>query len=662
MNKKLFSWKALAGLALLVAMGLTSCKQGKEVDPNDPYNTTKPVKPGTSTAGDADLTFTVTNADGGDVVSLWNAWKKNNADAATALMAKEEITIALNFGNYKLDGKTIALPKFLDTPNGSIINLLISGFAEAKKAFSLDLNNANFAGAEVNITLPATEFEMTLDAQGTKTTLYGTPTLTTLKATADNSKKNALTIKDGVTVSGISFGGALNASADNVIAKLVSGTEGLVEGKGAIVGDKDNGAVYVKNLIVTADVTVNDGDKAALDKITILEGADLTLGAAKSQVKEIVGLGDITKAAKQNLLKLKGDADDFSKLEAISNVIISGNATNALTDANIPTKIADASIFNGCVLNLDVDLYSGASNVEFKGAVNLKVENVATINFSKVEFAKTSAITLRGTETVSKSSVIKMFQWDKAKSDYVVVADEDEDNLTAANAKGKGVDYAQSTYTSWKAVTTNNIATGMADGKFFHFATIENAETAYKAAKKAYDKLISDYGTAAIAWANAQQEYLDYKAAWEKLYGTQNATKDPIHDADGKAQVASFTAYTDREIQDGDYTGSWINAKGLYRYYADEWAFVTGANAKIDGADWFTISYTSSSTVVPEAVALNFDGDCTYGGKALSATVLNNLITGFYPSFTSVKDAWFYVTYDGVTYEWKRTSGGYILQ
>ena len=26
MNKKLFSWKALAGLALLVAMGMTSCK------------------------------------------------------------------------------------------------------------------------------------------------------------------------------------------------------------------------------------------------------------------------------------------------------------------------------------------------------------------------------------------------------------------------------------------------------------------------------------------------------------------------------------------------------------------------------------------------------------------------------------------------------------
>ena len=44
MNKKLFSWKALAGLALLVAMGMTSCKNTTEVDPNDPYATKTPTQ------------------------------------------------------------------------------------------------------------------------------------------------------------------------------------------------------------------------------------------------------------------------------------------------------------------------------------------------------------------------------------------------------------------------------------------------------------------------------------------------------------------------------------------------------------------------------------------------------------------------------------------
>ena len=71
MNKKLFSWKALAGLALLVAVGLTSCKQGTEVDPNDPYNTKTPTQPGTSTKG-GDLVFTITKSS--DITSLWASY------------------------------------------------------------------------------------------------------------------------------------------------------------------------------------------------------------------------------------------------------------------------------------------------------------------------------------------------------------------------------------------------------------------------------------------------------------------------------------------------------------------------------------------------------------------------------------------------------------
>jgi hypothetical protein len=663
MNKKLFSWKALAGLALLVAMGMTSCKNTTEVDPNDPYNTQKPVKPGTSTAGDADLTFTITNASGGDAVSLWNAWKKNNADAAKELMAEEEITIALDFSNYKLDGKTIALPQFLTTPNGSVINLIVSGFAEAKKPFKLDLKNKSFAGAEVNITLLATDFDMDLDARGTKTTLGGAATLTTLTAKADNSKKNALTIDETVTVSGIDLKeGAIKGSADNIIAKLVSGTEGLVEGKGAIVGDKDNGAVYAKNLIATADVTVNGGDKAALESVVLAEGVTMTLGAAKSQIESIVGLGTEKKPTKVNL---KGDADDLSKIGGATNVTLSGNATT-VTGAIVPTKIADASVFEDCEFDMAVDLYSGASNAKFKKAVRLYVEDIATINFANVDFAKTATLRLYGTETISTTSLVKMFQWDKAGQDYLPVKDDDEDNLTAANAKNEGVDYVQTTYTSWTRITGAGITTGMKDGKFFHFTTIEKAEAALKKSKEAYDKLVAKNGTAGLAASNKSAEYNTYKADWEALYGTQNQFKDPIHNAKGEDQVASFTAYTDQEIWDGktdDGAIGWNAAyNGLYRDYADEWAFVTGANAKIDGSDWFTISYAATSTVVPEAVDLIFDGDCTYGGKALSANALNSLITGWSPGFTSVKDAWFYVTYDGETYEWKRTTGGYLLQ
>ena len=663
MNKKLFSWKALAGLALLVAMGMTSCKNTTEVDPNDPYNTQKPVKPGTSTAGDADLTFTITNASGGDLTSLWNAWKKSNADAAKELMAEEEVTIALNFANYKLDGNEIAIPAFVNTPNGSIINIVVSGFAEAKKP--LNLSTKNLKGAEVNITLPSAAFDMVLDAQGSKVTLDGDATsLTSLKATADNSKKNALTIEEDVTVAGIDFSGALNASADNVLAKLVSGTEGLVEGKGALVGHKDNGAVYVKNLIATADVTVNGADKAALESVTLAEGVTMTLGAAKSQIESIIGLGTDKKPSKVNL---KGDADDFSKIGAATNVTLAGNAKDVISGSIIPTKIADASDFEACVFDMDVDLYSGASNVEFKGDVNLKVDDLSTINFANVEFAKTAAITLEGTETVNRTSVIKMFQWNKANEDYEEVTDDDEDNLTAANAKGDDADFSQTEYNSWTRVINSGITTGMKDGKFFHFKTIETEEATLKDAKEAYDKLVEKNGKAALATTNASAEYNAYKAAWEALYGTQNADKDPIHNDKGEDQVASFTAYTDKEINDGQTDKgtavAWTQANyGDYRWYKAQWTFVTDGNKAIDGSDWFTVSFKATSTVVPDAVDLVFDGDCTYGGKALSANALNNLIDGWWPNFTSAKDAWFKVTYDGETYEWKRTTGGYILQ
>ena len=106
MNKKLFSWKALAGLALLVAMGMTSCKNTTEVDPNDPYNTKTPTKPGTSTK-DGDLTFTVTKSS--DLVDLWNAY---DATKKAELMKKTTLNIVVNSAGYKLDGGVITLPKF----------------------------------------------------------------------------------------------------------------------------------------------------------------------------------------------------------------------------------------------------------------------------------------------------------------------------------------------------------------------------------------------------------------------------------------------------------------------------------------------------------------------------------------------------------------------
>ena len=629
MNKKLFSWKALAGLALLVAMGMTSCKNTTEVDPNDPYNTQKPVKPGTSTAGDADLTFTITNASGGDVVSLWNAWKKNNADAAKELMAEEEVTIALNFANYKLDGKVIALPKFLDTPNGSVINLIVSGFAEAKKPFYLDFNNSSFAGAEVNVTLLATDFDMKLDATGTKTTLYGAnTTINELAADASKTKKLALSVGDGVTVKAIDMLSGALASADNVEAKLLdSDYETLVEGKGAQVGTEE---VYVKSLVIKTPSAVEGAAKTALKNITIYEGAGLTLVDEKSQVESIVGLGsDLSKPAKSSDLYLAGNEDDFSTIDAISNVRLYSLKK---------TKVEDMDMFDGVVFDMDVDLYTdGADNVEFCKNVTVKVEeSIAEVNFEGVNFAKSATLTMSGAaKEIGKKKLLKMFQYDKTIPGYAEVTSMDEDDLTAANASG---DYAKfvtndANLNTWKKIS----AAGITVTDKFHFATVESLETALKKSQKAYldEGKVSGYDKVAAA------TYTAYANDWKALYGL-NTVKTA---ANGTTPV-EFNKATDNT--------------NLYIKYKDELAFVAGANAAIDGSDWFEIYYAPEDEVTPELVDVNFDADCTIGGKAIDVDKLNSLIST--TGFKKGAEPWFDVTYDKTTYEWKLTkSSAYLV-
>ena len=629
MNKKLFSWKALAGLALLVAMGMTSCKNTTEVDPNDPYNTTKPVKPGTSTAGDADLTFTLTNASGGDLTSLWNAWKKNNADAAKELMAEEEVTIALNFANYKLDGKEIAIPAFVTTPNGSIINIVVSGFAEAKKA--LNFNTKNLAGAEVNFTLPAEEFAMVLNAATTKVTLDGAATLTTLDATASTNNKLALDIEDGVTVEGIKMTGAL-ASADNVEAKLINAAAdaAIEKGKGFQVGSEK---VYVKSAIVNTDVTISGADETALETITVAEGKTLTLGSKKSQIETIVANGDLAK----NKIVFAGDKDDFSKIGAISNAHLNSTAT---------TNIEDMSIFENVVFDMDVNLLDDTvADTEFNGDVIVKVgEDVDQIKFSNVNFGKKAWMGFTGSvEVTTSKSLVKMLQYSKADGKFVAVKNDDEDNLSAASKKGtEGTfTYEAWTYGWWDQDYDDILAQKIYLTDKFHFDAIEDAQDDLDAAKKAYDAEVAKNGYDATNVAGVKA-YDDYKAAWEVLNG------------DSKAIIESGKAVKFEKA-------SSQTKLGLYTDYKNEWAFVNDANKAIDGCDWFTINNYAKGTLEPEIVSLEFDDDCTIGGKDIDAEKLNSLCT--WPRFSSVADAWLVVSYGDTIYKWAKTTGNtYLLK
>jgi maltose-binding protein MalE len=154
MNKKLFSWKALAGLALLVAMGMTSCKNTTEVDPNDPYNTKTPTQP-CVISGTADLTVKI--AVPSDFANLWKNSVKD--DVKKAIAKKDEITVVVSTSGMKLAEKasaatnTLTLPDFFNGATDKVVNLVLDGaFAETKSG--LIINTASLAGDVINVTLP----------------------------------------------------------------------------------------------------------------------------------------------------------------------------------------------------------------------------------------------------------------------------------------------------------------------------------------------------------------------------------------------------------------------------------------------------------------------------------------------------------------------------
>ena len=672
MNKKLFSWKALAGLALLVAMGLTSCKQSTEVDPNDPYNTTKPTKPSSSLDGDYDWEVTIAKTS-----DFADQWSSVATKVKKAVAEADGIDIKINCGAYALDSKTLTIPAFWANAEGKIVNIVFSGAFKSKvdadgNTMQLDVNTDNLAGAEVNIYLPTDEFNFNLAATKVKPTLYGESTVLDLfSAQANANKKNGMTIGDGVQVGIITMAGAL-LGTDNVEALFVNGDISLKEGKGAQVGNQE---VYVKSLFVASNAKVSGADKAALETVTVDANTTLTLGSAKSEIESIVGLGTAKKPTK---LVMAGDADDFSKIGAVNNFTISGNKLDAVTGDVIATNIDDINIFANVVFDMDVILTESASDTEFDGEVIVKVDDAASIKFTSVEFGKKATVYITGgSEVKGKQTVINMFQWAKSSASYEEVKDMDEDNLTAANAKSAGVDIVQRLWnrttgnwcTSWEELVTNNPNISW-DGTKFACVPVDAAKealnnTAKTGSEQVYKQLVADKGAAV---ANADATVLgNYQKDWERLYG--KCKKVEVKDDKGKDISVKFTACTDKEIYEGYYmdgtTKVYISNNrtwnGDLRYYGDENDFVTAANKKIDGCDWFTVYFQARSTTVePEDITIAFT-DCTLAGKALTVTKLNDLI-GWNPGFTSANEAWFKVLLDGEALTWKNTTGGFILQ
>ena len=433
MNKKLFSWKALAGLALLVAMGMTSCKNTTEVDPNDPYNTTKPVQPGTSEKG-ADLAFTITKTS--DLASLW---KNYDATKKAELMKKTELNIVINSGAYKLDGGVLTLPAFFNTPANSVLNLTFNGnFQDAdKQPLNLDAST-NLKGAKVNIKLPAQAFNMGIDATNVAANLTSDgATLGVLAAAANIEKNNALSINSGVTVNAIDLQstGAILTNGGSINALIVDANPICINKKGFQIGNQD---VYTKNLIIdAAGIWVSNDNDTPLGNITINKGCDVTFGYIGAAVESIVG------ATKASECKAELNGYGINKIGSLKNVTV--------TNSGLGFDV-EKTAFDGAVLAEYVTISDKAtsfSNVEVTGNVgfNFTADN-QTFTFSNVKFAAASTVNIWGGIYVSTTPTKITFQWDIDNKIWVEVTAAAP--ITAANKSDAGVEVSSNdVFYSW---------------------------------------------------------------------------------------------------------------------------------------------------------------------------------------------------------------------
>ena len=417
MNKKLFSWKALAGLALLVAMGMTSCKNTTEVDPNDPYNTKIPTKP-SATVKDANVSVTITKTS--DFAAQWSS--QVTSAVLTELAKKNEITIEIKCGAYELDGAALDLPAIWANANGKTLNVIFSGaFKKAEK--DLVVTTSKVAGAVVNFTLPATKFGFNLDASSVVANLASEgATLDKFTAKA-NTGKNGTTIGSGVNVAAIiPQGGDFIGTVNAVYYKDVNPV--IVSKKGININQTTEN--IVKNLIAEGTVTVAQDNDTELGDIVVLKGGKLTVGAIKA-IKSITG----TKPAETELTL--ASASDVAKIASIKNMKITNTA-----QINFDKAVIDNVEFVGPVELATTTI----NNAIFDDRVQINVDgDNKTYTFNGVSFANASWISMNSTLKQSTSKITQTYYWDITASKWIEVT-ATTPNIYAADKQVK-VDVSQ---------------------------------------------------------------------------------------------------------------------------------------------------------------------------------------------------------------------------
>ena len=505
MNKKLFSWKALAGLALLVAMGMTSCKNNTEVDPNDPYNVTKPVTPGIVDSKTADLTIAI-----GVPSDFLKFWNKVDADTKTALAKKSEITVVIKTKGMQLgetasaSTRTLTLPDFFNGKDGKIVNVLMDGaFGETKN--ELIIKSTALAKDLIYITLPGNNdesiYSLSYNAGTSIPVLLSSATtyIDKLTVNGDNGK-NALKVGSGITAARIPNGStAVNIDGGTIETVMVDynvstgygvkytteDTKGTVtlpwwptnkNFNNGIALPNGNGSVY--GVWATGNIDVYAMSyNAPLNNVVIEEGNTVWLygpeygwkGWGNADVapfaKQIIGLG------KNGANLIVGNGWPYgtclTNTEYVSNVTIQNGITvdndiyEGVTFNNWVTISQDLNAFTGDTFKGNVSVIAPSTNYEFTFSssnftsgisvdANLSAD-IATKAVTDANDDDAYIITYRYYDYKTKS-------WTDAAGNYFEV-----DNIKDIPSQNRKVDaeggYANNYYAAWQIANEENAHT-----------------------------------------------------------------------------------------------------------------------------------------------------------------------------------------------------------
>ena len=181
MNKKLF----LAGVALLAAVGFTSCNSETPIDPSTPSGIA-PAAVGHQVGVDYDWAVKANS-----VAQFEEYWAADKDAVQKLVKDKKTASICIIADEFTLENKKIEIPQLWADATGKIINVRIAGGFKnpdfmradwlkngmAAKKWAVKISTSLNKGAEVNFTIDSGEFDLDLESEYTRTTIDGAYTI-----------------------------------------------------------------------------------------------------------------------------------------------------------------------------------------------------------------------------------------------------------------------------------------------------------------------------------------------------------------------------------------------------------------------------------------------------------------------------------------------------